>query len=116
MLQDLLVAVLAVAETSLGVLVTQGVDDVDELLRIGVMRVHLLIWEADGAVFGLLFDAFLEFAVERRDTKDELIDHDSNAPPVDLLTVTTARIDLRGDVFTRADESAGQILPVDFLG
>ena len=37
MLQDSLVAVLAVAEPGRRVLVTKGVDDVDELLRVGDM-------------------------------------------------------------------------------
>jgi hypothetical protein len=116
MLQDLLVTILAVSEPGSGVLVTQGLDDVDEVLRVGDMRVLLLIWEDDLSPHGLLSDVLPQWAVERRETNDELIDHDSDAPPVDLLTVATVLPDLRGDVLRRAAESVGQILLVDLLG
>ena len=76
----------------------------------------LLTREADDALDGLPSNAFLRCAVERRDTNDKLKDHASDTPPVDLLTVAPLLPDLRGDVFSRASESGGQILWVDLLG
>ena len=80
------------------------------------MRVLLSIWEADDALDGLNGNLALIIAVERSDTNDKLIDHDSNAPPVDLLTVAAFLIDLRSDVFRRAADSRRQILLVNLLG